>query len=372
MDRPKLTSSERIRYERHLTLSDVGEQGQARLKEARILMVGLGGLGSSAAQYLAAAGVGTLGLVDFDTVSLSNLQRQVVYETADVGRPKVECARIRLEKINPDIRVVGFEKKIAPENALEIFSNFDLVLDGTDNFSSRYIINDACAKLGLPNISASLSKFEGQLSTFIPPNGPCYRCLFPEPPTTRQQNCAEAGVLGVLPGVVGVLQATEALKLALQIGTPLVGKLLVFNALDMAFHTVAFPRRQDCLSCGPNANFPALGITESFEVEDMLSISPQDLKAQIDRGEEWTLLDVREPLERSVVHIGGLFIPMQQLPARYTEIDPSQNIAVYCHHGVRSQHAAEFLRSVGIQKAFSVSGGIDRWAVEISPDLIRY
>jgi len=378
----ELSHEEIRRYGRHLILPEVALDGQKRLKSAKIIIVGAGGLGSPLALYLAAAGVGTLGLVDFDVVDHSNLQRQIIHTTADVGRPKIQSAGARITAINPNVIVETFETKLSSANALELFRDFDVIVDGTDNFPSRYLINDACVLLGKPNIYGSIYRFQGQVSVLSTNNGPCYRCLYPEPPPpSLVPSCSEGGVLGVLPGIIGTIQGVEALKLILGIGESLVGRLLLFNALKMQFREVTFGRNPACPMCGDDPTIKELMDYEVFcgiapdqteAVRSSNEITVQELHERLSPGDDLFLLDVREPHEYQIVNIGGHLIPLGELPRRLDELDSSKEIAVLCHHGVRSRQAVEFLRQSGFRKVRNVVGGIDRWALELDKTLPRY
>lgn len=383
-----LSSSERQRYSRHLLLPEVGEEGQTRLKSARVLCVGAGGLGSPAALYLAAAGVGTIGLVDFDVVDVTNLQRQIIHGTADVGRSKIDSARDRIASINPEIHVETIAEPFSTANARQLVDAFDVVVDGTDNFPARYLVNDACVLYGKPNAWGSIFRFEGQAAVFAAPGGPCYRCLHPEPPPAGLvPSCAEAGVLGVLPGVVGTIQATEALKLILGIGEPLVGRLLVYDALKMRFRELRLSKDPDCPICGERPSIVELrevgafcetGAERGSERQtgvrlDTDSMTVAELKSRIDRGTPPVILDVREPFEAAICRLSGaLLIPLGELPQRTAELDPEAEIAVYCKVGARSARAAGFLRERGFTRAVNVEGGIISWINEIDPSMPRY
>ncbi|HLE46652.1 MAG TPA: molybdopterin-synthase adenylyltransferase MoeB, partial [Candidatus Thermoplasmatota archaeon] len=338
LDQPEL-----IRYSRHLLIPEVGVEGQKRLKQSRVLIIGLGGLGSPIAQYLAAAGVGRLGLVEYDEIDLSNLQRQVLYTTDQIGQPKAERARDRLRGINPNVDVVLHQEKLTSENALRVLQDYDVVVDGTDNFPTRYLVNDACVLLKKPNVYGSIFRFEGQLSVFWAEKGPCYRCLYPSPPPPGLvPSCAEGGVLGVLPGIIGSLQANEVLKVLLGAGEPMIGRLLLFDALDMNFVTVKLAKNPQCPVCGPNPSITKLMDYEDFcgltpvTRTDSTNILPGDVKRKLDRKEEFVLLDVREPFEYEIAHIpGSTLVPMSEFQRRETELEShkSKEIVVYCHTG---------------------------------------
>lgn len=365
------------RYSRHLMLPDFGARGQKALKAARVLVVGAGGLGSPAAMYLAAAGVGTLGLVDFDVVDLSNLQRQLLHGTPDVGRPKLESAAERIHALNPEVTLRPHPLRLTAENALALFAQYDLVLDGTDTFATRYLINDACVLTGKPNVSASVFRFEGQLSVFCTPEGPCYRCLYPEPPAPGlSPSCGEGGVLGIVPGVVGTLQATEAIKLVAGLGEPLIGRLLTFDALAMSFRTFKIKKDLNCPMCGTAPSITALVDYEQFcgtrapASGRVREVTP---KWVAEHRAEVQLLDVRETGEREINQIAGsTSIPLGELAARWNELDSSKDLVVYCKVGERSARAVEYLISVGFPRAFNLEGGIERWADEIDDSLAGY
>jgi adenylyltransferase/sulfurtransferase len=385
---PPLTREELARYARHVTLPDVGVEGQRTLKAARVLCVGAGGLGSPASMYLAAAGIGTIGVLDADAVDASNLQRQILHDTADVGEPKVASARERLRAINPNVTIETHPVRLTAANALDILGRYDIVLDCSDNFPTRYLVNDACVMLGKPDVFGAIFRFEGQASVFGVKNGPCYRCVFPEPPPPGLvPSCAEAGVFGVLPGVIGTIQATEAIKLILEIGEPLVGRMIVYDALDMAFRDLKVPKDPDCPVCGSHPSvrtlidydaFCGLGAPEhvAAPAEPAAThpvITAGELKARMDRGDRPFLLDVREQFEHDLVRLDDdLLIPLGELSARHRELDPGREIVVYCHHGNRSGKATAFLRRQGFPGARNLRGGIEEWAVKIDPSLPRY
>ncbi|MDQ3199789.1 MAG: molybdopterin-synthase adenylyltransferase MoeB [Verrucomicrobiota bacterium] len=376
-----LSPEESRRYSRHIMLPEIGVAGQEKLKAARVLCLGAGGLGSPAALYLAAAGVGTIGLVDHDEVALSNLHRQLLHGTKDVGRPKTESARARLADINPHVEVRLHPCRFESGNAEEILRDYDLIVDGTDNFATRYLSNDVAVFAGKPNVYGSIFRFDGQTTVFAPHlGGPCYRCLFPEPPPPGEvPSCAEAGVLGVLPGIVGTMQATEALKLILGIGESLIGRMIHFDALKMKFREFNLRREPECPVCGDHPTITAPIDYEQFcqGVPDLTAAVPQasvrDLEARMKSGQPMTLLDVREPFEFELARIEGAnLIPLGELPGRWRELDRKKEIFVLCHSGVRSERAAEFLRSAGFPKVANVAGGIDAWSEEIDPDVPRY
>ncbi|HEX9780904.1 MAG TPA: molybdopterin-synthase adenylyltransferase MoeB [bacterium] len=379
-----LTRDEILRYSRHLIMPEVGIEGQRKLKRAGILLIGAGGLGSPLGLYLAAAGVGRLGLVDFDAVDFTNLQRQVIHGTDDVGRPKVESAKARIAQINPSVEVDAFRIRISRDNVLDLVRRYDIVIDGTDNFPTRYLLNDACVFERKPNVYGSIFRFDGQATTFLPFQGPCYRCLYPEPPPPGLvPSCAEGGVLGVLPGVIGLIQATEAVKLVLGRGTPLVGRLLLYNALKMEFREVALRRDPSCPVCGEHPTITELVDYEAFcglgrgeeaqEEEGVPGIAPEELKRRRERGEPVVLLDVREPHEFEIVHIDGAkLIPLSELHLRVNELDTSDSIVAYCHHGQRSAQAVKTLEKFGFRKLQNLRGGIDAWAATVDPEMPRY
>jgi molybdopterin/thiamine biosynthesis adenylyltransferase/rhodanese-related sulfurtransferase len=385
---PDLLSPDELqRYHRHLILPTVGEEGQRRLKAARVLLVGAGGLGSPAALYLAAAGVGHLGIVDADEVELSNLQRQVLHGTRDVGRAKVTSARERLRDLNPHVSVATYHTRLTSANALELLRDYDVVIDGSDNFPTRYLISDACVLLGIPNVYGSVIRFEGQASVFGVEGGPCYRCLFPEPPPPGLvPDCAEGGVFGVLPGMIGVIQATETIKLLARIGEPLAGRLLLVNALRMEFRTIALEQNPSCPACGTRkltsltdydafCGVPAVDTTPTLELEDEWSdeITPLRLAARLQNGTPPAVVDVREPYEWAIGRIpGARLVPLNSLPQAVPSLDRDAELVVYCHHGVRSAAATTWLRDQGFTRVRNLVGGIDRWSLEVDPSLRRY
>jgi sulfur-carrier protein adenylyltransferase/sulfurtransferase len=374
VDRNELTAAERQRYSRHLLLPEVGEEGQRRLKAARVLLVGAGGLGSPAALYLAAAGVGTLGIVDFDVVDASNLQRQIIHGTADVGRSKIESAQARIADINPEVHVETFDTRFSAANAKTLVEAFDVVVDGTDNFPARYLVNDACVLYGKPNAWGSIFRFEGQASVFATPNGPCYRCLHPEPPPEGLvPSCAEAGVLGVLPGIIGTIQATEAIKLILGAGDPLIGRFLVYDALRMRFRELKLPKDPDCPVCGLHASITHLREYAAHCTPAGAEMTVKQLKSRIDQGAAPVILDVREESEAAICRLpGSVLIPLGELPRRLEELDPSAEIAVHCKSGARSARAVALLREKGFHRAVNITGGILSWINEIDGSLRRY
>ena len=374
----ELEPEEIRRYSRHLTLPEVGVEGQLRLREARVLLVGAGGLGSPLGVYLAAAGVGCIGLVDFDVVDLSNLQRQVLYSTADIGHPKLDRARRRLEEINPNVEVVQHPIRLDAENAEGILSRYDVVVDGTDNFPTRYLVNDACVLLGKPNVYGSVFRFEGQCSVFAASDGPCYRCLYPEPPAPGSvPNCAEGGVLGVLPGVIGTLQATEAIKLILGRGVSLVGRLLLFDALEMRFRELTLRRDPACPVCGER---PTIRDLRQCEVSCSVAARPAVKELGVDELAELLagkdrplLLDVRTPEEWEICHLdSAVLIPIQELAAGCEKLDRGREIVVYCHVGARGAAATELLGRLGFPRVRNLGGGIDAWSRRIDPAMPRY
>jgi adenylyltransferase/sulfurtransferase len=382
---PELTTDDLSRYSRHLILPEVGMEGQQRIKAARVLCVGTGGLGSPLAFYLAAAGVGTLGLVDFDVVDASNLQRQIIHSTKDIGRKKLDSAEEKLTALNPAIHIVKHETMLTSANALEIMKDYDIVADGTDNFPTRYLVNDACVLLGKPNVYGSIFRFEGQASVFATEAGPCYRCLYPEPPPPGLvPSCAEGGVLGILPGLVGVIQATEVIKLILGKGESLVGRLLLVDALNMRFRELKLRKNPECPVCGANPTVTALidyehfcGIIPETPQEKNLKngipqISVKELKARRDAGDDVFLLDVREPYEYQIAQIGGTLIPQNDVPNRLAEIPRDREIVVQCRSGARSQRIAELLKQSGYTQVSNLAGGILAWADEIDPTVQKY
>jgi sulfur-carrier protein adenylyltransferase/sulfurtransferase len=386
----QLSHDEVLRYGRHLTLPEVGIAGQERLKAARVLCIGAGGLGSPAALYLAAAGVGTLGLVDDDVVEMSNLQRQIIHGTPDVGRSKLASASDRLRAINPFVRIDAHEVRFAAGNALDLVSSYDVILDGTDNFPTRYLVNDACVLAGRPNVYGSISRFEGQAAVFAAPGGPCYRCLHPEPPPSGLiPCCAEGGVLGVLPGIIGTIQATETVKLILGIGEPLVGRFLIYDALRMRFREIALRKDPECPVCGthPTIREPreyggtpcasdsvASGLSrtlEDFPPTDEITVA--ELQARIDRGDAPAIIDVREPAEFQICRLpGAVLIPLRDLPSRAHELDPSRELVVHCRSGARSAKATAWLRRAGFGQARNLTGGILEWIDKVDPSQPKY
>ena len=381
----QLTKEETARYSRHLIMPEVGVEGQQRLKAASILLIGAGGLGSPLGLYLAAAGVGRLGLVDFDVVDFSNLQRQVLHGTEDVGRSKLESARDTLHAINPEVQLDLYDVRLSSENALQLFEPYDVIIDGTDNFPTRYLVNDACVLLKKPNVYGSIFRFDGQASVFAPPQGPCYRCLYPEPPPPGEvPSCAEGGVLGILPGLVGCIQATEAVKLILGKGEPLIGRLLLYDALEMSFRQFKVRRNPSCPVCGDNPTVTELIDYEQFcgvPAEESVSIassapgqiSVTELKQRLDQGESVFVLDVRNPPEIEICRIAGsTVIPLGDLPSRFQELDPDQEMVVHCKSGVRSSKAIAFLTQQGFRNLKNLQGGILEWASTIDPAMPTY
>ncbi|MGB2605697.1 MAG: molybdopterin-synthase adenylyltransferase MoeB [Candidatus Sulfotelmatobacter sp.] len=377
-----LNKDEILRYSRHLIMPEVGMEGQQKLKAARVLCIGAGGLGSPLALYLAAAGVGTLGLVDFDVVDYTNLQRQIIHSTADVGRKKLDSAAEKLTAINPFLNVRKFDMRLSSENALELFRDFDIIADGTDNFPTRYLVNDACVLTGKPNVYGSIFRFEGQASVFATEDGPCYRCLYPEPPPPGLvPSCAEGGVLGILPGLVGVMQATEVIKLILGAGEPLIGRLLLIDALSMKFRELKLRKNPDCPVCGTHPTVTKLidynefcGIRgeEKLVATGVPEIQVEELKRRLDAKEDLFVLDVREPHEYQICNIGGHLIPLNDLPKRVNELDSSREIVVHCKMGGRSAKAVEFLRQAGFAKVQNLAGGINAWSERVDPKVPKY
>jgi sulfur-carrier protein adenylyltransferase/sulfurtransferase len=381
---PGLTREEILRYSRHLLIPEVGLDGQRKLKGSSALVIGTGGLGSPVALYLAAAGVGRIGLVDYDVVDSSNLQRQVIHGTSTIGRLKVDSAREKLLDLNPDIEVETYNEPFTSENAMRIAKDYDILLDGTDNFPTRYMTNDVAVFLGKPNVYASIYRFDGQVSVFYAKEGPCYRCLFPEPPPPGLvPSCAEGGVLGVLPGTIGTIQATEAIKVLLGIGQPLIGKLLLYNALDMSFDFVKLKKNPKCRVCGPNADVHELIDYEEFcgvpghdhdegSAGEGYDITAKDLSTRLKQN-HLVLLDVREPHELEISALpGAVNIPLGTLAARLSEIDLAQDLVVFCKTGGRSTRALELLVSAGFKKVKNLKGGINAWAQEIDPNMPIY
>jgi molybdopterin/thiamine biosynthesis adenylyltransferase/rhodanese-related sulfurtransferase/molybdopterin converting factor small subunit len=382
---PTLTNDEVKRYSRHLIMPEVGVEGQRKLKAGKVLCIGAGGLGSPVAMYLAAAGVGTIGLVDFDVVDFSNLQRQILHSTPDVGKPKLQSAKEKLNALNPEIELRTHEIALSSENAMELFEPYDIIVDGTDNFPTRYLVNDACVLLGKPNVYGSIFRFEGQASVFATKEGPCYRCLYPEPPPPGLvPSCAEGGVLGVLPGMIGMIQATETVKLIMGIGEPLIGRYLLYDALRMRFRELKLRKDPDCPVCGTHPTVTKLidyeqfcGILpaapESISMNNATEITSVELKERLDRGDKLKIVDVREPNEYQINRIAGsVLIPLGDVPKRVSEIDPNDEIVVQCKSGGRSAKAADFLRSVGYKKVLNLKGGILDWIDKVDPTQPKY
>lgn len=381
-DQPvRLQNDEILRYSRHLIIPEVGMQGQKKLKAGKVLLIGAGGLGSPIALYLAAAGVGTIGIVDFDVVELTNLQRQVVHATRDIGRSKLESAREAIADVNPYVNVRLHETRLDSDNAKAIFAEYDVIVDGTDNFATRYLVNDACVLLGKPNVYGSIFRFDGQVTVFDARVGPCYRCLYPTPPPPGLvPSCAEGGVLGVLPGIIGTLQALETIKLLLGKGDSLVGRLVLFDALAFKFRELKIRKNPECPICGKDPTIHELIDYEQFcgvpstdaDGDEENEISVEDLKARLDRGDDLELVDVREPHESEIVSIGGKLIPLRELPDRTQELSATKEIIVYCKSGERSARAVKFLRGVGFRRAKNMRGGIQAWATRIDRSLPVY
>jgi adenylyltransferase/sulfurtransferase len=380
----ELSRDEILRYSRHLLLPEVTLEGQRRLKAARVLVVGAGGLGSPLALYLAAAGVGTIGLAEFDAVDLTNLQRQVLYATSDVGRPKLDAARERLSGLNPEIEIVPHPQRLDSSNVMAAVEGYDVVADGTDNFPTRYLVNDACVLAGKPNVYASVFRFDGQASVFDARRGPCYRCLFPEPPPPGLvPSCADGGVLGVLPGIVGSLQALEVIKLVLGRGEPLIGRLLLFDALGMRFREIGVRKDPRCAVCGesPTVHAPIdyeafcgiRGAEVAVDAAGLPTLSVEELDARLRAGEALELLDVREPHEAEIARIpGARLMPLSDLPARLHELDSARSYTLSCHRGTRSVQAYQLLRQAGFVHLRILAGGVDAWAERVDPTLPRY
>ena len=378
---PELSRDEMVRYSRHVLLPEVGVDGQRKLKAARVLLVGAGGLGSPAALYLAAAGVGTLGIVDFDTVDLTNLHRQLLHGTSDVGRSKLASAIDRLREVNPHVTVEPHDVRLTAANALELVRAYDLVVDGTDNFPTRYLVNDACVLTGRPNVYGSIFRFDGQVSVFCTADGPCYRCLYPEPPPPGMvPSCAEGGVLGILPGIVGLLQATEAVKLILGIGEPLIGRLNLIDALGARQRSVKIRRDPACPACGTRElqtlidydAFCGIAVVPATEAP-LPELTPCELAVKLARGDDFDLLDVREPYEVTIAHIpGARLIPLGTVAAAIPALDPSRDIVIHCRSGVRSATAARQLQAAGFSRVWNLAGGILRWADDVDPTVAKY
>jgi adenylyltransferase/sulfurtransferase len=378
-----LTNEEILRYSRHLIMPEVGMEGQLKLKAAKVLLIGTGGLGAPLGLYLTAAGVGHIGLVDFDVVDFTNLQRQITFGTSDVGKPKTEAASARLSNLNPDIQIATYETKLTSENALEILKDYDIIVDGTDNFPTRYLVNDACILLGKPNVYGSIFRFEGQVTVFGMPAGPCYRCLYPEPPPPGLvPSCAEGGVLGVLPGIVGSLQALETIKLIIGRGESLAGRLVLFEALSFKFRELKLRKNSHCPMCGAHRKIHQLidynefcGIRGEEEPETDLhvpEITARDLKERLDKGDDVFILDVREPHEYQICNLKGHLMPLGELPRRVHELDSARQIVVHCKTGKRSARAVDFLRQAGFRKVYNLHGGILSWSTEVDNSVPRY
>src|SRR5579862_4806097 len=378
-----LSKEEIMRYSRHLIMPEVGMEGQLKIKAARVLCIGTGGLGAPLGLYLAAAGVGHIGLVDFDVVDSTNLQRQVLFGSHDVGTHKVEAAANRLRDLNPDIQITTYETQLTSANALELFKDYDIIVDGTDNFPTRYLVNDASVMTGKLNVYGSIFRFEGQITVFGAPDGPCYRCLYPEPPPPGLvPSCAEGGVLGVLPGIVGTIQAAETLKLILGLGSPLIGRLLLFDALGMKFRELKLKKNPECPLCGENrtithlidyAEFCGIRGEEAPAPQTTVpEITPRELKARLDRGDDLYILDVREPHEFQICNIGGHLIPLGDLSRRVNELDSSREIVAHCRSGKRSAEAVEFLKKAGFRKLWNLKGGVLAWSDEVDPSMPKY
>jgi molybdopterin/thiamine biosynthesis adenylyltransferase/rhodanese-related sulfurtransferase/molybdopterin converting factor small subunit len=380
-----LSNQEILRYSRHLIMPEVGMNGQVKLKSAKVLMIGAGGLGAPLGLYLAAAGIGRIGLVDFDVVDFTNLQRQVIHGTHDVGRKKLDSAADRMTEINPFVRIDKHEVALSSENALEILKDYDIIVDGTDNFPTRYLVNDACVLLGKPNVYGSIFRFEGQATVFAYEGGPCYRCLYPEPPPPGLvPSCAEGGVLGILPGLIGMVQATETVKLILGSGQPLVGRLLLYDALGMKFRELKLRKNPDCPICGEHRTIHELidyqqfcGVRGQEEAPAPAGkeweIDPEEVKAKMDRNDRFLLIDVREPHEYQICSIpNSKLIPLGELPSRVNELDTAQEIVAHCKSGMRSGRAVDFLRQAGFRKVKNMRGGILAWSDRVDPTVPKY
>ncbi len=376
----ELNAEEIRRYSRHLILPEVGKEGQTKLKNASILMIGAGGLGSPLGMYLAAAGIGRLGIVDFDVVDESNLQRQIIHGTEDVGRPKLDSAIDTIKSINPNVQVDGYNEAFTSANAMRIAEPYDIIIDGTDNFPTRYLVNDVCVLQGKPNVYGAIYRFDGQASVFNYQGGPCYRCLYPEPPEPGMvPSCAEGGVVGILPGIIGVIQATEAIKIILGKGTTLSGRLLLFDALTMKFREMKLRKAphaeiKELIDYQEFCGIPAHQEAAAEAVNNGIdSVSPQEVKAMIDKGEKFTFIDVREAHEYDIVHIeGAKLMPLSEFAALADDLDKADTIVAHCHHGGRSMRALQQLQALGFTKLKNVAGGIDQWAIEVDDSLPRY
>jgi adenylyltransferase/sulfurtransferase len=380
-----LSKDELLRYSRHIIMPEVGLEGQKKLKAASVLCIGAGGLGSPLALYLAAAGIGRIGIVDFDVVDYTNLQRQIIHGTEDVGRPKLQSATDTLKSINPFVEVEGYETMLTSENALDIVKRYDVIIDGTDNFQTRYLVNDACVLLGKPNVYGSIFRFEGQSSVFWAEKGPCYRCLYPEPPPPGMvPSCAEGGVLGILPGIIGVMQATEAVKLILGIGEPLIGRLVLFNALKMQFRELKLRKDPDCPICGENPTIKELIDYEQFcgitrpdpnvaAESNPLEMTVTELNELFQKGERPVVIDVREPYEYEIAQIpNAKLIPMDEVPSRLSEIPKDEEVILHCRSGMRSQKVLEYLQTQGYTKLKNLKGGVLAWSEEVDPSVPQY
>lgn len=373
---PELSSGERQRYSRHLILPEVGVEGQRKLKGSSVLVIGAGGLGSPIILYLAAAGVGTIGIVDFDQIDVSNLQRQVLYSTSDVSKSKVETASRRARELNPEVTIVEHNAEVNRQNVMQLLQPYDVIADGSDNFATRYLVNDACILAKKPNVHGAIHRFEGQASVFAKDGAPCYRCIFPEPPTAGAVlNCAEAGVLGVLPGIIGTIQATECIKLLLSIGTTLAGRLLLIDALDMQFRTVNLKRDPKCTACGDQPSIKSITDSPSAEAScgSINNMTAVDLARYMTNQKDLVLLDVREQNEFEYSHLGqAMHIPLNRLSERIKELPENKEIVVYCRSGTRSRRAAEILQSAGIKNVRNLQGGIRAWQRDVEPSLSYY
>jgi adenylyltransferase/sulfurtransferase len=382
MDLPQLTRDELQRYSRHLLLPEVGVEGQRKLKAARVLLIGAGGLGSPAALYLAAAGVGTIGVVDFDVVDVTNLQRQILHGTSDVGRSKLASATDRIREVNPHVTVEAHEVRLTSENALDLFARYDVIVDGTDNFQTRYLVNDACVLTGKPNVYGSIFRFDGQASVFCTPDGPCYRCLYPEPPPPGLvPSCAEGGVLGVLPGLVGTLQATEALKLILGIGEPLIGRLVLVDALGARWKSVKLRKNPECPACGTHSitslidydQFCGIAPAATTSASGVPEITPREVAERLARGDDFDLIDVREVHEEAIARIeGARLIPLGAFEEQIPSFDRTRDIVVSCRSGQRSAKAVRKLQAAGFTRVWNLSGGILRWSDDVDPSIVKY
>jgi sulfur-carrier protein adenylyltransferase/sulfurtransferase len=378
-----LSKEEVLRYSRHLIMPEVGMEGQLKLKQAKILLIGTGGLGAPLGMYLAAAGIGRIGLVDFDVVDYTNLQRQIIHGTKDVGRKKLDSAADTMADINPHIQIDRYEVALTSENALDILKDYDIVIDGTDNFPTRYLVNDACVLLGKPNVYGSIFRFEGQSTVFAYQGGPCYRCLYPEPPPPGLvPSCAEGGVLGILPGLIGVVQATEAVKLILGTGEPLAGRLLLYDALAMRFRELKLRRNPECPICGDHPTIRELidyhqfcGVPQQAQEPEWTEgdLTPVEVKQRLDRGDNFVLIDVREPHEYQICNIAGArLLPLSELPNRLKELDPADEFVVHCKSGVRSAKAIGLLKESGFRKLRNMKGGILAWSDTVDPSVPKY